>query len=269
MQTRMLGTIEVPVIGLGTFATFDVITDDEIKVRRAILDSCVEHGVKFIDTSPMYKQSEEVIGIAMEGKRSDFILATKVWIEGKDAGIAQMAKSFALLKTDYIDVMQIHNQVDWETHITVLEEMKAEGKIGLTGVTHQMPTALPLMAKMMRTGRFDTIQISYNVMEHDVEETILPLAEEMGIGVIVMRPFGNGALLRELKSDPDIGPLKEFGIETWAQALIAYVLADERVSVQIPATSKPERIAENASVGSVNLPQELRSYIRRETERCL
>ena len=147
MQTRMLGTIEVPVIGLGTFATFDVITDDEIKVRRAILDSCVEHGVKFIDTSPMYKQSEEVIGIAMEGKRSDFILATKVWIEGKEAGIEQMAKSFELLKTDYIDEMQIHNQVDWETHITVLEEMKAEGKIGLTGVTHQMPTALPLIGQ--------------------------------------------------------------------------------------------------------------------------
>ena len=269
MQTRMLGAIEVPVIGLGTFATFDVLTNDEIEVRRTIIDKCVEEGVQFVDTSPMYKQSEEVIGMAMKGKRSDFILATKVWIEGKEEGIAQMAKSFELLKTDYIDVMQIHNQVDWETHISVLEEMKAEGKIGLTGVTHQMPTALPLMAHMMRTGRFDTIQTSYNVMEHEVEETILPLAEEMGIGVIVMRPFGNGALLRDLKSQPDIGPLKEFGIETWAQALIGYVLGDLRVSVVIPATSKPGRIVENAKVGSIKLPKELRCHIRREAERCL
>ena len=133
-----------------------------------------------------------------------------------------------------------------------------------------MHDAYPAIADLMRSGRVDTVQIPYNVMERGCEEELLPLAQELGIGILVMEPLQKGRYVKELKSRPDLTPLKEFGIATWAQALLAWVFGDPRVSVTIPATSRPERIKENASAGSVGvLPQELRDYIQRETERCL
>ena len=268
MQTRMIKDLEVPVIGMGSAGSFDV-PMQQIGVRREILDNCIVQGSNFVDTSPMYRRSEQVIGVAMEGKRDKFQLATKVWCTGRETGEKQMARSYELLKTDYIEVMQIHNLVDWKTHLPLLEEMKAAGRIGVIGLTHYSPGALPEMAEIMRTGRIDSIQISYNVMEREVEETILPLAGEMGIGVIVMRPVGNGLLIRNLEHEPDLAPLREFGIETWGQALMAWLVADPRVTVLIPATRRPERIVENAAVGSVTIPPEMRSYILKEAHRCL
>ncbi len=268
MQTRMIKGLETPVIGMGSAGSFDV-SMDEIGVRRQILENCVAQGSNFVDTSPMYRRSEQVIGVAMEGMRDKFQLATKVWCSGKETGEKQMARSFELLKTDYIEVMQIHNLVDWRTHLPVLEEMKADGRIGVIGLTHYSPAALPEMAEIMRSGRIDSIQISYNVMEREVEEEILPLAGEMGIGVIVMRPVGNGLLIRNLEREPDLAPLAEFGIETWGQALMAWLLADARVTTLIPATRRPERIVENAAAGSVTIPPETRDYILEEARRCL
>ncbi|MEE9262568.1 MAG: aldo/keto reductase [Dehalococcoidia bacterium] len=268
MQTRKMKDLEVPVVGMGSAGTFDVAME-EIEVRKKILDNCISQGTNFIDTSPMYRRSEQVIGTAMEGKRDKFQLATKVWCSGKETGQKQMARSFELLRADYIEVMQIHNLVDWETHLPVLEEMKAEGKIGIIGLTHYSPAALPEMAQIMRTGRIDAIQISYNVMEREVEEEILPLAGELGIGIIVMRPVGSGLLINNLEQQPNLTPLKEFGIETWGQALMAWLLADPRVTVLIPATRRPERIVENAAVGSVAIPAEMRDYILKEAQRCL
>ena len=268
MQTRMIKDLEVPVIGMGSAGSFDV-PMQQIGVRREILDNCIVQGSNFVDTSPMYRRSEQVIGVAMEGKRDKFQLATKVWCTGRETGEKQMARSYELLKTDYIEVMQIHNLVDWKTHLPLLEEMKATGRIGVIGLTHYSPAALPEMVEIMRTGRIDSIQISYNVMEREVEETILPLAGEMGIGVIVMRPVGNGLLIRNLEREPDLEPLREFGIETWGQALMAWLVADPRVTVLIPATRRPERIVENAAVGSVTIPPEMRSHILKEAHRCL
>ena len=269
MQRRKIKDLEVPVIGMGSAGTFDVGTDEEIEVSAKILANCISQGSNFIDTSPMYRRSEQVIGVAMKGQRDKFQLATKVWCSGKETGQKQMARSFELLKTDYIEVMQIHNLVDWETHLPVLEEMKAQGKIGQVGLTHYMASALPEVAKIMRTGQIDCIQISYNVMEREVEEEILPLAQGMDIGVIVMRPVGHGGLINNLERQPDLTPLKEFGVETWGQALMAWLLADSRVTVLIPATSRPERIFENAAAGDVTLPLEMRDYILKEAQRCL
>ena len=139
MQTRMIRDLEVPVVGMGSAGSFDV-PMSEIEVRKQILDNCISQGSNFVDTSPMYRRSEQVIGAAMEGKRDKFQLATKVWCTGRDTAVKQMARSFELLKTDYIEVMQIHNLVDWRTHLPLLEEMKAEGKIGVIGLTHYSPT---------------------------------------------------------------------------------------------------------------------------------
>jgi aryl-alcohol dehydrogenase-like predicted oxidoreductase len=173
------------------------------------------------------------------------------------------------MKTDYIEVIQIHNLIDWQTHLPVLEEMKAQGKIGQIGLSHFALSALPEMARIMRTGRVDVVQISYNVMEREVEEEILPLAGEMNIGVIVMRPVGHGGLINRLALEPDLAPLNEFGVQTWGQALMAWLIADPRVTVLIPATTRPQRVLENAAVGDVSLPSEMRDYVLKEAHRCL
>jgi aryl-alcohol dehydrogenase-like predicted oxidoreductase len=270
MEFRQLGRLQVPAIGLGTARTFDVASPRDIAVRRQIIDECVAQQVTFIDSSPMYGQSEEVIGLATEGRREKFQLATKVWCQGRATGEAQIANSFRLLKTDYIDVLQIHNLLDWRTHLMTLERLRDEGKIGRIGITHYATSAYSTMMEIMRSGRIDTIQIPYNVRERSCEAEVLPLAEEREIGVIVMEPLAKGRYVRGLRRQPDLAPLAPFGIRTWGQALLAWVLGDPRISVAIPATSRPERIAENAVAGSVgHLPQEWRDHIGRETERCL
>lgn len=270
MQTRKLATLEVPPIGMGTWKTFDVRSKAEIAVRKEIITVCLSESVSFLDSSPMYGKSESVVGVTTEGERDQFQLATKVWCTGLSHGKTEIAQSFERFRTDYIDVFQIHNLLDWETHLPTLEGLQAEGKIGLIGITHYMTAAYPEMIRIMKGGRISTIQIPYNVLERTCETEILPLAEELGIGVIVMQPLGVGRLVTGLRREPDLTPLEAHGIETWAQALLAWILADTRISVVIPATSKPERIRENAAVGGLPaLPRELRTYIEKETQRCL
>jgi aryl-alcohol dehydrogenase-like predicted oxidoreductase len=270
MECRQLGSLRVPVIGLGTARTFDVTADRDIAVRRQIIERCLVARVTFVDSSPMYGQSERVIGLTTEGCRERFALATKVWCHGRTQGEAQIANSFRLLKTDFIDVLQIHNLVDWRTHLGSLERLRDQGRIGLIGITHYSTNAYPSMLEIMRSGRVHAIQIPYNVRERSCEDRILPLAEELGIGVIVMEPLDKGRYVKGLRRQPDLSPLAACGIRTWGQALLAWVLGDARVSVVIPATSRPERVEENALAGEIGLlPQALRDYIRQETERCL
>lgn len=270
MQIRKLATLDIAPIGMGTWQTFDVRSAAEIAVRRKIITACVSEGVSFLDSSPMYGESESVVGITTEGKQKQFQFATKVWCTGKLQGKTEIARSFKRFKTDYIDVFQIHNLLDWEIHLSTLEELKAVGRIGLIGITHYLTKSYPEMIRIMKSRRINTIQIPYNVLERTCEREILPLAEELGIGVIVMQPLGVGRLVTGLKKEPNLKPLQAHGIETWAQALLAWILADARVSVVIPATSKPERIRENAAVGALTpLPTELRTYIEAETQRCL
>jgi aryl-alcohol dehydrogenase-like predicted oxidoreductase len=270
MEIRQLGPLQVPAIGLGTARTFDITSAHDLAVRQQIIDCCLAQQVTLIDSSPMYGHSEEVIGLTTEGRRQHFQFATKVWCQGRAAGEAQIAQSFRRLKTTYIDVFQIHNLVDWQTHLETLERLREQGRIGLIGITHYSTAAYPTLLQIMRSGRIDAIQIPYNVRERSCEAHVLPLAEELGIGVIVMEPLAKGRYAKGLRQPPDLSPLTAFGIRTWGQALLAWVLADPRIGVAIPATSRPERIVENAVAGSVGrLPQELREYIGRETARCL
>jgi aryl-alcohol dehydrogenase-like predicted oxidoreductase len=270
MEFRQLSSLRVPVIGLGTARTFDVSADRDIAVRRQIIERCLAHQVTFVDSSPMYGQSERVIGLTTAGCRERWTLATKVWCHGRAAGETQIENSFRLLNTDYIDVLQVHNLVDWRSHLGTLERLRDQGRIGLIGITHYSTSSYPTMLEIMRSGRVHTIQIPYNVRERSCEERILPLAAELGIGVIAMEPLERGRYVKNLRRQPDLSPLATFGIRTWGQALLAWVVGDARVSVAIPATSRPERIEENALAGSIGLlPQELRQHICKETERCL
>ena len=270
MEYRRLGKLDVSAVGLGTLRTFDVESDDEIAVRKEIVDNCLAEKINLIDTANFYGLAEKAVGLVTEGRRDQFYLATKVRTEGKEAGLAQIDNSFNMLKTDYIDLFQVHNMVDWETHIPTLQDLKSEGKIGMVGVSAMVHEAYPTIANLMREGRVDTIQIPYNVVERGCEDELLPLAEELGVGVLVMEPLKKGRYVKELKQQPDLAPLADLGITTWAQALIAWVLGDSRVSTAIPTTSRPERIHENAVAGHVDrMPQELRDYVREETERCL
>ena len=269
MEFRKLGNLEVSAIGLGTMITFDVSDEEDIARRREVVNNCVSNQINFIDSSPFYGNAEKVVGITTEGIRDKFYLATKVRCEGKEQGEAQIANSFALFNTDYIDLFQVHNMVDWRTQLPILERLKEQGKIGMIGVSAMVPEAYPDIMDLMRARRIDTIQIPYNVVERDSEVELLPLAAELGVGVVVMEPLKKGRYVNDLKRQPDLTPLIEFGIKTWAQALLAWVLGDSRVSITIPATSRPERIEENALPGSLGrLPQELRDYVREETARC-
>ena len=270
MEFRKLGNLEVSVIGLGTLRTFDVTSDEDIAERQRIIDNCVVNEINFVDSAWMYGNAEQVLGITTKAKRDKLYLATKVRCEGKEAGEEQIARSFRLLDTDYIDLFQVHNMIDYQTHLPTLERLKEEGRIGMIGVSAMVNEAYPAIMDLMRAGRIDTVQIPYNVVERGCEEELLPLAEELGIGILVMEPLKKGRYVNELNGQPDLAPLREFGIHTWAQALLCWVLAEPRISIAIPATSRPERIEENALPGSLGpLPQELRDYVREETARLL
>jgi len=261
---------KVSVIGLGTLRAFDVTEDADLAPRKQIIDNLLAEDINFIDSAAMYGAAEKAVGITTAGRRDKFYLATKVRIEGKEAGENQIADSFANFNTDYIDLFQVHNLIDTNTHLDTIKRLKEEGKIGMIGVTAMVNEAYPEVMEWMPTGRIDTVQIPYNVAQREVEEGVLPLAEELGIGVMVMEPLKKGRYVKELKGKPDLTPLKEFGVETWAQALLSRVIADPRVSISIPATSCPERIRENALDGNLAiLPQEMHGYVREETLRLL
>ena len=276
MEYRKLGNLDVSAIGLGTLRTFDVTDDGEVAVRRQIVDNCLGSDVNLIDTAAWYGHAEAVVGSCLRrndglgDRRNQFYVATKVRTEGKEAGEVQIAQSFANLKTDYIDLFQVHNMIDWQTHLPTLQRLKDDGKVGMVGVSAMVQEAYPTIMDLMRQGRVDAVQIPYNVLNRAVADELLPLAEELGTGVLVMEPLQKGRYVLDLKQQPDLTPLRDYGINTWAQALLAWVISDPRVSSAIPTTSRPERIQENAQAAdAANLPQSFRDYIQREAERCL
>lgn len=272
MEYRKICNFEASVIGMGTYRSFDVRTNDDIQIRREIMANCLQSGISLVDSSPMYGNAERVIGLTTDapGAREKLRFATKVWTRGRSEGVKQIQESFDLMGTDHVDLLQVHNLLDWRTHLDTLEELKERGEIGAIGITHNTRSAYPEMAQIMRTGRIDSIQVPYNVLERACEAELLPLAEDLGIAVLVMEPLQKGRYVTGLRREPDMGPLAEFGVETWAQALLAWVISDGRVTSAIPATSRPQRILENAKAGDMGqLTQELRDYIREETERCL
>lgn len=251
MERRSLGHsgLTVPVIGMGTWRTFDRRGPAAESTARAIVDQALAAGASFFDSSPMYGAAERVLGQALRGRRAEAIVATKVWTRSSAEARAQVKAALGLFD-GHVDLYQIHNLVSWREQLQLLEQLRAEGRITAIGATHYSPAAFDELRTVMHTGRISAIQIPYNPHEREVERTILPLAAELGLGVVVMRPFGEGGLLRRPPPEADLAPLAAFGVHSWAQALLKWILSDPRCHVAIPATSRPERMQENARAGS-------------------
>ena len=240
MEERKLG----PVVGLGTWNTFGA---DE-RCAAAVVDAALGARCRIFDSSPMYGAAERSLAAALAARRADVVVATKIWADSVDGGRAQLARQLDWF--GHVEVEQIHNLVNWREHAAWLEQAQAEGAIGTLGVTHYQPGAFGELATALRTRRFATVQVPLNPRERECEREVLPLAHELGVAVIVMRPLGAGALASRPPPDEALAPLREFGVRTWAQALLKWALSDRRVDVVIPATRAPERAAKNAVAGS-------------------
>ncbi|MFL6515761.1 MAG: aldo/keto reductase [Chthoniobacterales bacterium] len=260
----------LPVIGLGTWQTFDVgPAEAERKPLEQVLAELVRLGGKVVDSSPMYGRSEQVIGdlatkLQLQPK---LFLATKVWTHGREAGIESMERSFARFQTKRIDLMQVHNLVDVSTHLQTMREWKAQGRFKYIGVTHYNESAFADLEKVLRSEKLDFVQINYSLTEPEAEQRILPLAAERGVAVVVNRPFGGGDLFSRLRSKSLPEWTAEFDCHSWAQFLLKWIVAHSAVTCAIPATNKPQHLIDNAGAGVGKLPdarmrQRMVDYVR-------
>ncbi|WP_295470192.1 aldo/keto reductase [uncultured Pseudomonas sp.] len=254
MQTRVIPSSNepLPVVGLGTYRGFDVATSSPAyKQLREVLDALFAAGGSVIDSSPMYGRAEQTTGelLSIHEPRSPAFLATKVWTRGRQEGIAQMEESLRLLRTDRIDLMQIHNLVDWQAHLPVLREWKTEGRIRYLGISHYTASAYDQVEAVLRAEQLDFLQINYALDDRAAEARILPLCRERGVAVICNRPFGGGGLLRSLKDKPLPGWAAQVEVNSWAQLALKFILAHPAVTCVIPGTGNPKYMAENAGAG--------------------
>ncbi len=253
MEKRRLG----PVVGLGTWNTFR----DDAGLARGLVEAALGAGVRCFDTSPMYG-SERALGAALVARRDQATVLTKIWTPSAEDARRQLASQLASF--GHVEIEQVHNLVAWEQHLPWLEAEREAGRVGKLGVTHYSPSAFGELARALRTGRFQTLQIPLNPRERTAERELLPLAVELGVAVVVMEPFGSGSLLGRTPKPEQLAPLRTFGVETWPQALLKWTLSDPRVDLVIPATSRPERTAENAAAGEPPwLGSEERGYVER------
>jgi diketogulonate reductase-like aldo/keto reductase len=261
MRTRTIGADgeEVPVIGLGTWQTFDVgYSAADREPLAAVLRAFVDGGGRVIDSSPMYGSSEEVVGdlAAALGVLPQLFVATKVWTTGKAAGIRQMEESMRKLRTARIDLMQVHNLVDAAAHLETLAAWKREGRIRYLGVTHYTAGGQVELARLIERTPVDAIQINYSVGEREAERRLLPLARERGVAVIVNRPFAGGDLFQRLRRRPLPSWAAEIECASWAQVLLKWVVAHEAITCAIPATSQVDHVRDNMAAGVGRLPDE-------------
>jgi aryl-alcohol dehydrogenase-like predicted oxidoreductase len=247
--------VEVPCVGMGTWITFDVAGG-----RESIVAAALDAGVEVFDSSPMYGRAERVLGEALDGRRDQAFVATKIWTSSAEEGRAQAANALRWFG-GFVDLYQVHNLVATDAQLGLIEQLRDAGKVRLVGATHYSPAAFGELAELMRTGRIDTIQVPYNPRERRVEDEILPLAEELGLGVLVMRPFAEGALTRRAPAAED---LRALGVESWAEALLKWVLSDPRCTCAIPATASEQHMRANVRAGKPPwLDPEQRDYVAR------
>lgn len=257
----------MPVVGLGTWQVFDVGAEDPARDRlRAVVHAFADAGGRMIDTSPMYGRAEGVTGdlVAGLGLRARVFLATKVWTSGREQGIAQMRRSAELLKSPVVDLIQIHNLLDWRTHLATLRRMKAEGQVRYIGITHYTTGSLSELARIL-DGELgiDFVQCGYSLATRDAETRLLPAAAARGVAVIVNQPFETGGMFRRVRGRALPEWAAEFDCASWAQLFLKYLIADPAVTCVIPATGKPEHMEDNAKAGLGRLPDALqRARIR-------
>lgn len=249
----------LPVIGLGTWQTFDVgPTAVERAPLKEVLRAFEAAGGRVIDSSPMYGAAEEVVGdLAAElGFGDKLFLATKVWTSGQREGIEQMEDSMRKLRTQRLDLMQVHNLVDVETHLATLREWKEQGRVRHIGVTHYTDRAHDDVARLIERHPLDFIQINYSIAEPEAARRLLPLAQARGVAVIANRPFGGGGLFSRLRGKAVPKWSVEIDCNSWAQLMLKYVVSHPAITCAIPATSKVEHVRDNMAAGLGRLPDE-------------
>jgi len=261
----------LPVIGLGTYNAFDMRATDAAAWAegREGLRAFVEGGGRVVDSSPMYGEAENAVGAlaADLGVTGKLFLATKVWINGGDAGRAQMDASFRKLRAQRVDLMQVHNLLDVDTHLRTLADWKAQGRIKYIGVTHYTASAYDALEAVMKKHTLDFIQINYSAAELDAADRILPLAESKGMAVLANRPLAGGDLIGRLGSKPLPGWAGELGCKSWAQVLLKFAIANQAVTCAIPGTRKARHIRDNLEAGTGALPDNAMQALIREAVR--
>jgi aryl-alcohol dehydrogenase-like predicted oxidoreductase len=240
MEERRLG----PVVGLGTWNTFG----GDAELARDVVEAAWAAGTRLFDSSPMYGKAESSLAAALDGRRDEATVATKIWAPTPDQGREQFARQLEWFGR--VEVEQVHNLVSWREHLGWLEAEREAGRVSRLGVTHYSPFAFDEAADALRTGRLDAVQLPLNPHERAAERTLLPVAEELGLAVIVMRPLAEGELLERSPGPEELEPLAEFGVETWSQALLKWALSDPRVDVVVPGTRNPLHAAQNCRAGS-------------------
>lgn len=246
----------LPVLGCGTYRGFDVDDGGKQESRLGeVLGVLLDAKGAMIDSSPMYGRAEGVTGALLQrlGRRNDAFLATKVWTTGRASGIAQMERSLKLLRTDHVDLMQVHNLVDMHTHLDTLAGWKAEGRTRYVGVTHYHSGAYPELEQALRREQLDFVQFNYSLDDRAAEERLLPLAVEKGVAVIVNVPFGGGGLIQRLAREPLPDFAEAIGCRTWSQLLLKFVLGHPGVTCAIPGTGNPAHMAENMAAANGDL----------------
>jgi|SRR5581483_2229335 len=247
----------LPLIGLGTWQTFDAGRDDAARTPlREVLKVFARAGARVVDSSPMYGSSESVAGDLMAelGVREKLFVATKVWTSGRDEGMRQMEESFRRLRVSRMDLMQVHNLVDVETQTRSIVNLKDQGRVRYIGITHYTSSAYAEVERWLKTGRYDFLQINYSLGEREAEKRLLPTAAEHRAAVLINRPFAEGALFRRVRGKPLPAWAGELGIGSWAQYFLKWIVSHPAVTCAIPGTGKPEHMRDNLGAGLGPLP---------------
>ncbi|PJZ53655.1 aldo/keto reductase [Leptospira adleri] len=250
---------QIPAIGLGTWQTMDISADSsEIKNLREVWKEFLDQGGALVDSSPMYGRSEEIVGVlaseSTEEFRKKIFYATKVWTRGESAGKSQIEASFQKFKTERIDLFQIHNLLDTQTHLKTLRSLKEKGKIRFIGLTHYVSSAFSEMERIAKSESIEFLQVPYSIVTREAEDRILPFAESKGISVLINRPFEEGELFRRVRGKilPDY--FKEWDCDSFGQAFLKFILSNTAVTCAIPATSKLSHLKDNLKAGHGKLP---------------
>lgn len=249
---------KVPITGMGTWQSFNVISQTDKQQAADALAALGAQGGRFIDSSPMYGRAEEVIGdiTAVSPLKDAFFYATKVWTTGLQQGIQQMEQSFEKMKRQTIDLMQIHNLVDWKTHLPQLRKMKEAGRIRYIGITHYTNNSHQDLARIIRSEPVDFLQCNYSLFNRQAEDFLLKTAADHGVAVLANRPFGEGGFLQHLQGVQLPAWAAELGVHSWAGFILKYIIAHPAITVVIPATRSSIHAADNAAAGNGLIPDE-------------